>query len=329
MRIYKKYNQDIYTIYEIFGIKIIIKNKYLQFEKLINSRIYNLSQKLDILDLRNKARMSLLAMDRKKIITSFREEKLIVSLTTYPQRISDIDVVLYSLLIQTIKPDKIILWLSEEEFPNKLNDVPLHILRFLDFGVEIEFCDNIRSYKKLVYALNKYPNDLIVTADDDIYYPYNWLELLYNSYLKQPNYIHCHRALKIQIDNNNNIMPITEWMKKGLLDSCKEDILPSFRNYFTTGGGVIFKKAFLNEQYSNKDLFMNLAPTEDDKWFFTMAILNNTKVNVIKNNIFNIIELGYENYTKLYDINKTGVNYTTFIKLMEYFNLKEKLLNDN
>ena len=167
MKLYEKYEEDIYTIRKVFGIKIITKNDRLKLEKLINSRIYNLSQKLDILDLRNKARMSLLAMDRKKIITSFREEKLIVSLTTYPQRISDIDVVLYSLLIQTIKPDKIILWLSEEEFPNKLNDVPLHILRFLDFGVEIEFCDNIRSYKKLVYALNKYPNDLIVTADDD------------------------------------------------------------------------------------------------------------------------------------------------------------------
>ncbi|WP_081445699.1 glycosyltransferase [Brachyspira pilosicoli] len=323
-REYLLYNINLNTklLKEIYNIN----KEYSDNNKEIFNNFYELKSSIFTLDLRNKARMQILALGDEKIIEEKRKERLIVSLTSFPQRIYDIDVVLFSLINQTIKPDKIILWLSIEEFPNLEKDVPLHILNMRKFGIEIEFCKDIKSYKKLIYALKKYPNDIIVTADDDIYYEYNWLEKLYNAYLENPNYIYCHRSRKILIDDDKNILPLIKWQNNYFGN---KNIEPSYRNYFTTGGGILSKSLFFNNEIFNEELFMKLAPLDDDKWFFVMALLNDTKISIVKDNN-KIIEIGYDDYKRLWDINKTGVNQQTFDKLLNYYGdkLKNKIIND-
>ena len=323
IREYLLYNINLNTklLKEISNI-----NKECSNNKEIFNNFYQFKSSIFTLDLRNKARMQILALGDKRIIEEKRKERLIVSLTSFPQRIYDIDVVLFSLINQTIKPDKIILWLSIEEFPNLEQDVPLHILNMRKFGIEIEFCKDIKSYKKLIYALQKYPNDIIVTADDDIYYEYNWLEKLYNAYLENPNYIHCHRAHKIKFDENNNILEYKKWIQ------CLKnngDLEASYRLFFTTGAGIICKKNMFYKDVLNEELFTKKSPKADDIWFWAMSVLNYTKINVVKDNINNIIELAYDNYHKLYDINVLE-NYND-IQLKNLFNyygekLKNKLL---
>ncbi len=50
--------------------------------------------------------------------------KIIISLTSFPERMDEIHYALYSLLTQTFKPDMLVLWLGEEQFPNKESDIP-------------------------------------------------------------------------------------------------------------------------------------------------------------------------------------------------------------
>lgn len=331
--LYSKYDDGIYRIRKIFGIKIITKpleNKLNDIHNRFNNiqnRFNEVDKQIRLLDIRNKARMQLLSMGNEKIIYSLRDEKIIVSLTTYPERICDIDVVIFSLFNQSIKPDKIILWLAYEEFPNLEKDVPPHVLNLKKFGLQIEFCQNIYSYKKLIYALEKYPNDLIVTADDDIYYPYNWLEKLYNSYLENPNYIHCHRAFRIRKDSNG-IMPINNWI---FIRNIDKKYKPSYLNYFTSGGGVILKKSHLHDEIFNKEVFLTLANTDDDKYFYCMALLKGTKINVVDNNIADILDIGYKHYSRLYDINRTGINFKTLLRLLDYYGdtIKSRIMDDN
>ena len=140
-----------------------------------------------------------------------REKKLIVSLTSYPARMYDIKYTLFSLLNQSLKPDMVILWLGKEQFPNGYNDIAPSILRFQQQGLTIEFCEDIKSYKKLIPSLEKYPDDIIITADDDIYYPDNWLEQLYESYLQAPDLIHCHRAHQVGITDGGKIASYNMW----------------------------------------------------------------------------------------------------------------------
>src|SRR5690606_5759236 len=51
--------------------------------------------------------------------SSQRDEKYIVSFTSFPGRIDQVWIVAELLLRQSFKPDAVILWLSEEQFPDR------------------------------------------------------------------------------------------------------------------------------------------------------------------------------------------------------------------
>lgn len=206
---------------------------------------------------------------------SGRNPRIIMSLTSFPQRMSDIHFTLYSLLTQTLKPDMIVLWLGADKFPNKEADLPESVLQFLDKGLTIKWCDDIRSYTKLVPSLKEFPNDIIITVDDDIYYP-DWLvEKLYNAYPQTPNQIHCLRAHKILFDKRGNLRPYNKWEHQ------TKNKKPSFLNFLTGVGGVLYPPHVLDKDVLNQPMFQKLAPLADDVWFWAMAVKNKTLINVV------------------------------------------------
>lgn len=200
------------------------------------------------------------------------KNELIVSLTSYPKRINSVHLAIESLLMQSMKPNKIILWLAASEFPSK--ELPKSVLVLKKYGLSIEWCDDLKSYKKLIPALLKYPNAIIMTFDDDLYYPKNVVKNLYNSYITNPLSIPCNRVTKIFVDGNEyktirggyDIYPVDTYLHK--LTGC---------------GGVCYPPNSLYKDVTKKDLFMNLAPTNDDIWFWAMAILNGRKCKIIQN----------------------------------------------
>ena len=205
-----------------------------------------------------------------------RNPKIIVSLTSFPARINFVHITIASLLNQTVKPDEVILWLAEEEFERKELDLPENLLKMREYGLTIMWCKNLRSYKKLIPALIEFPDDNIVTVDDDAYYDRKMLEHLYKAYLEQPQYIHCHRCTKMYYENSKI---------KALIGGKKYYKKPCFANKLVGLGGVFYPAHSLYKDVINVDLFLNLAPTNDDIWFWLMAVLNDVKINVVKNNI--------------------------------------------
>ena len=87
------------------------------------------------------------------ITSEKRNPQVIVSLTSYPARMPFVHVALNTLLTQTFKPDRVILWLAEEQFPNIENDIPEEVLKLKDYGLEIRWTEDIKSYKKLLPSL--------------------------------------------------------------------------------------------------------------------------------------------------------------------------------
>ena len=61
--------------------------------------------------------------------TTGDDKGIIISLTSFPQRMYEIHYTLYSLLTQSVKPAKVILWLGEEQFPNLEKDIPEKVLK--------------------------------------------------------------------------------------------------------------------------------------------------------------------------------------------------------
>jgi hypothetical protein len=214
-----------------------------------------------------------------------RNPKFIISLTSYPARIPRIHYTIISLLKQTVKSDEIILWLGKEQFPNKNDDLSKELIKLTEHGLTIKYCKDIRSYKKLIPALLEYPEDIIITVDDDIFYENNFLEILVNSYEQNQTVIHCHRVHKITFAKNGNICGYNDW--KWAIDYKESE--PSYINFITGVGGVLYPPHVLYSDIANESLFMKLSPTADDIWFWAMSVLNETKICVVKNNISKII----------------------------------------
>lgn len=251
--------------------------------------------------------------------TKLRERKLIVTLTSFPERMYDIHFCIYSLLEQTLKPDEVILWLASEQFPNAEKDIPEEVLNLKDKGLTIKWCSNLKSYKKLIPSFKEFKNCILITADDDIFYPKNWLEILYKSYLTHPNAITCHRAHRIKLDKNKNILPYRKWAKKINGPNL------SFLNFFTGAGGVLYPPNSLDDNVVNITQFTELAPHGDDIWFWAMALINNTKIYVAKNNIKSLTyvnpdrERGKTGEFTLFTNNKQGGNDLQIGKILKAY----------
>ena len=193
--------------------------------------------------------------------------ELIVSMTSYGRRVrKTVYYTIISLLNQSFRPDRIILWLDESWNHNNL---PSRLKALKQKGLEIRFCQDILSYKKLIPSLNIAPNDIIITVDDDVYYFKDFIKLLYNNYLIHPQGIHCTQAVYIEKKEDGTFLPYKTW-KKAVVYSDKD----SYRLFPIGEGGILYPPGSLFKDVCHKDLFQKLCPYADDVWFWFMAKLN-------------------------------------------------------
>ncbi|MDR2412565.1 MAG: hypothetical protein LBD66_03090 [Holosporales bacterium] len=230
--------------------------------------------RLDLEEIRKKSRL----LQEKGIqIPQRKTPRLIVSFTSFPDRIQEVFAVAYSLLTQSLKPDIVLLWLAEEEFPHKEQDLPEDLLRLCPLGLSICWCENLLSYKKLIPALKQYPEDIIVTADDDIFYPPDWLAPLYTAYLNDPTCIQAHAAF-IACNHEGEILPLSA--RKLLL--WFERTTPSAYHHCPIGGpGILYPPHSLHADVVHAEVFLEKCPANDDEWFWAMAIRQRTKIHCL------------------------------------------------
>ncbi|MBR1423952.1 glycosyltransferase family 8 protein [bacterium] len=279
-------NDGVRKVVTILGLKFKFINTRLLSKKYkeLNVRVENLYKEIRMRDnLRN--------FNKEKVASEIenfkgyglnteekRDKKIIVSMTSYPARMYDVHYAIYSLLNQTLKPDGVVLWLTSSQFPNGEADIPKKVLDLKAYGLTIKWCDEyIKAYTKLVPSLREFPEDIIVTADDDIYYGNDWLEKLYKEYERSDRKtIIAHRCHKILIDDENQeIFPYNNWIYT------VEDGSTSYLNFLTGVGGVLYPPNTLAKDACNSELFRELSPVADDIWFWAMAVLNDTKIKIL------------------------------------------------
>lgn len=203
-------------------------------------------------------------------------KKIIVSLTTFGKRINNVYLTIESIMRQTVKPNKIILWLANDEF--SIDTIPQTLKTQQERGLDIRFCDDLLSYKKLIPTLLSYPNDTIITIDDDIIYPSNLLDTLITEHIKRPNEVICTRAREITFDQNNSILPYIEWPIVTQSNNSSSNL------YVATGiGGILYPPHSLSSDVTNKELFLKEAPYADDLWFKIAAMKIGTNYRVVSN----------------------------------------------
>lgn len=260
-----------------------------EHEKVIDIKqdVYNLNKKTGELlmnyNMVEKARFqrleTLLVADNYGITKDKRDRKIIISLTSYKKRIETLPIVLDRLLCQTVKPDHIVLYLAKDNFPLGEEELPERLIGMQARGLEIKWCEkDIKSYKKIVPALKDYPDDIIITVDDDIFYDLDLVEKLYNSYKRFPDAVSATRIHRMRFDHEKNLLPYNEWQKE-VSDVIGEPTM----SFFPTGaGGVLYPPHSLHEEVLNEDNFMKLCPNADDVWLRFMAAMNNIPVVAVE-----------------------------------------------
>jgi hypothetical protein len=229
--------------------------------------MYRWRREVNYAALENYYRCNALFSKRIGVTQSKRNPPLIVSLTTIPERMHKVHLCIESLLRQSCKPDYLMLWVSISE-----DKVPKRLDRLKKRGLQIKFCKDIRSHRKIFYTLKENPQSIIVTADDDVFYPKNWLKQLYDAYLKEPQYIHCHRAHLMIKNSDGKLKQYREWLRlsPGIQG-------PSLLLFPTGVGGVLYPPHSLHQEALNEDVFIRLTPYCDDTWQKAMSLLNGTQ----------------------------------------------------
>lgn len=217
-----------------------------------------------------------------------KQGDFIVSLTTFPARIDKIWIVIDSILRQTLRPKKIILTLSELQFEGK--KIPSRLFKLQEERLlEIIWSsDDIRSHKKYLYSMLKYPDEIIVTIDDDFIYEKSMLENLYYHHKMYPDCVITHLALERNGANYN------DW--KNLL---LKEVKPTYNIMQFGGSGVLYPAHSLYTDAFDKTKILELSPLADDLWLNAMAIMNSTKI-VKTNYKFYLLPLIFKNNKELY-----------------------------
>jgi hypothetical protein len=198
-----------------------------------------------------------------------RDPEVIASLTTIPYRMHTVHLAIESVFQQSMRPDRVILWLDEESFRNL--ELPETLRRLQARGLEIQWCENIRALKKLMPAKRAYPEAVIVTFDDDALYPTQWLGQLYEAYLSDPKAIHAHRARKMIFTSAGQLENYSRWPYAGAENPAHPDL-----TYPVGIGGVLYPPGCFTEEFFNLEKCMELSPSNDDTWYFAMATLAGT-----------------------------------------------------
>lgn len=211
----------------------------------------------------NKGRMSL---NKKKP----NKPLVIVSMTTYSARFATVHRTLESVLVQFRKPDKVIVWLDDDV---KLDDLPKTMREFLKYGVEfIPIEGRYKPHKKYLHAMEAFPNDVIITVDDDLLYPPTLIGNLLKTHERYPECV-CARRVHRMLTENEKLLSYSLW--EGECRSVKEP-----RNdIFATGvGGVLYPPHCMGEDAFNREQILSLCLMADDIWLKCMELLNGTKV---------------------------------------------------
>jgi len=201
--------------------------------------------------------------------TENRKEKIIVSLTSFPPRYNSLHICLLSLLKQTVRPDKIIVWLFKDEF-----SLTKEMKELQKYGIEFRtVSENLMPHKKYFYAMQEFPNDLIVTVDDDVIYPESCIETLINTHKKFPNSICANRVNRIIRKLCGSHFEYKYWINNYTF--CKK---PSNKLIATGCSGILYPPHSIPTDFLDSEKIKNYCLKADDIWLKFAELNTNTKV---------------------------------------------------
>ena len=243
-------------------------------------------------------------------------DKIIITLTSFPKRINNVKTVLESILSNSILPAKIVINLSIEEFVNKENDLPHDLQKFIYINkiIEINWVkNNTTVWKKFIPTLLKYPNAFVLCIDDDFEYPKNFIQTFFNKHIEKPNSPLVGQIYKIFKNYNQHsgcsTLDSLRYIKNYISILDREIYNLGDEDTFMT---YCYKRAGIQQEYVGQTFGNNMKSISTNDSYSKLH-----KINVKSS--WNIISSKYDN------INLDHLSNNTYVLLNEMFNHENNL----
>lgn len=239
-----------------------------------------------------------------------RGRRIIVSLTSFPARLPYLWLVVECMLRQTCPPDLIVLYLSKKEVKS-FDDIPESLRCRIGEHFEIRMVENsYRSHMKYYFAFKDFPDDFIITIDDDIWYPPTTIESLYDLSLKYPQSIIANDVMRYTYEGEK-LKKYDDW-----------EIITDFEEsrdlFFLGSGAVCYPPHCMPDDLFRPDIFTDICLYADDVWLNAMAQSIHTPI--VKTDFKYIVaEINNNKTPKLKFVNvDEGLNDKQINKVREY-----------
>ena len=204
-----------------------------------------------------------------------RQHKVIVSITSYPQRFVYLPDLMRFIKNQNYFINRTILFIYKD-------DIGYYNLNIKDLEIILTDLD-LKPHKKYFYPMKLFRDNAIITLDDDIGYSNDTVESLVNAYIENPNIISGRRVHLMTFNNNSDLNQYVNWafQYKFINES-------DFNLILTNGAGSIFPPDILN---INKDFLpiINETITCDDLTLKYFAVRKGIPHKwIVNNNIMGI-----------------------------------------
>jgi predicted DNA-binding protein YlxM (UPF0122 family) len=175
------------------------------------------------------------------------------------------------LLNQTRNADIIVLYLEQDV---SLSQIPDEVLALQKQGVKICITSwNLKPHTKYYYAMQEYPDSIVITVDDDVLYDHRLVETLLNAYNRYPNAVAATRVHRVRFLENGSLAPYHTWEMEytGLH-------VPSLELFATGVGGVLYPPNCLHPDVFQQQNILDLCLYGDDIWLKVMQLRMNVPV---------------------------------------------------
>lgn len=187
--------------------------------------------------------------------------RVVAALTSHPGRIRNAWISIECLLRQSSPPDRLILVLSEEEFPEQV--LPWRIRNQLKRGLDLLWVSrNGRSFDKLLPLLKRFPEAAVITFDDDKFFPPDLVEKLIIAHKKEPGHVIGARGWIIAPEKKSSSVSYGENWRRARDGDCGHWL------FLPGGNGTLYPPGCLDAGVLDYDRAFELCPTADDIWFW-------------------------------------------------------------
>lgn len=197
---------------------------------------------------------------------------VVVSLTTYSDRVFSVATALESIGAGTVKPARLILWL-DDDLALPPSGLPRNLLRLQRRGLEVLVSENTGPHGKYFgYVTSQQHHEVpLVTADDDIMYPREWLSKLFTAHQSHPDDVLGHWVRTITLADNGSIANYASWKAAG-------NTIARPNNFAVGVSGVLYPAPMLQELAARGKGFTLHCAKADDIWLHHTALINGRRI---------------------------------------------------